>query len=45
MNIISKDFTGLVKALLNMGCTDFAAVTWIAQPIRKNGRWRAKVAL
>lgn len=45
MNIIAKDFTGLIKAILGLGCDDFASVVWVRQPVRINGMWRATVAL
>lgn len=45
MNIIAKDFTGLIKAILGLGCDDFASVVWVRQPVRVNGIWHAKVAL
>lgn len=45
MNIIEKDFTGLIKEILGLGCDDFASVVWVRQPVRVNGMWHAKVAL
>lgn len=45
MGIIAKDYTGLVKALLNAGLADFASIKWIRQPSRINGVWRAEVEL
>lgn len=45
MTIIAKDYTGLVKALINAGCTDLASIVWIKQPVRINGTWHAEVVL
>lgn len=45
MNIIAKNFTGVLKALVAVGCQDFSKVVWLRQPARINGMWRAKVAL
>lgn len=45
MNINAKDFTGLVKVILNLGCDDFASVVWVRQPVRINGVWHAEVML
>lgn len=45
MNIIAKDLTGLIKAILCLGFDDFASVVWVRQPARINGMWHAEVAL
>lgn len=45
MNIIAKNYTGLVKALLSAGLQDFASIKWVRQPVRVNGMWRAEVEL
>jgi hypothetical protein len=43
MDINAKDFAGLVKELLCIGCRDLASVVWIQQPVRINGVWHCEV--
>lgn len=45
MNIIAKDYTGLIKALLSAGLNDFGSIQWLRTPVRINGTWHAKVKL
>lgn len=41
--IITRDITGLFRALLNMGFRNMSSIVWVRSPVRINGVWRAEV--
>lgn len=43
VSIITRQATGIMSALLNMGIVDLQAVVWLRSPVRINGVWRADV--
>lgn len=45
MTIIAGDFTGLIKALLGLGCEDFNDIVFVRRPVRIDGRWHCEVVL
>lgn len=43
ITIITRQATGVMLALLNMGIEDLQSVVWLRSPVRINGVWRAEV--
>ena len=43
ISIITKEATGIFKALVNMGYRDLQSIPWLRTPFRINGVWHATV--
>jgi len=41
--IITREATGIFKALFNMGYRDMKSIPWMRTPCRINGVWHATV--